>query len=45
MKLRSRKHLLKMHVWTHRRLHNSSSEHFRYWLDIRTKIESLIREA
>ncbi len=36
----------KMHVWTHRRFHDAIDPRFmRYWLAVRTKIETLLSLA
>jgi len=42
MKVRSNRQLRRMHHWTHRRLHNAQGKHFRYWLDVRTKLQHLL---
>lgn len=43
MKYRTRRQLERMHVWTHRRFHDATEPKcWRYWLDVRTKIQDLI---
>lgn len=43
MKKRTKRQLERMHVWTHRRLHDAiPPRYFKYWLDVRTKIQELI---
>ena len=44
MKPRSKRQLERMHVWAHRRLHDSDALHFPYWLAVRTNIQDLIRK-
>ena len=31
-----------MHIWTHRRFHDAEGKYFRYWLDVRTRIQHLM---
>ncbi len=46
MKERSKRQLEKMHVWTHRRFHEAKEGKFwRYWLAVRTKIQTLIADG
>jgi len=46
MKKRKLKRLNKLHVYAHRRFHEATKAvYWRYWLNVRTKIQNLISEV